>query len=159
MMGDDMAIRSGGMYGNPASNYTLANAGLASGNGMAWLGKAFKIGVGLMGNYISSKAERNQLTTDLEMLRREKEYNLKNYQQNIADTFAQNKASFYASGLDFTGTALSVARENKRALTEDMQIMEQNYKMQEMSLRNKRTAAEIRGNIFTNAISSVMNLF
>lgn len=160
MMGDDMAIRSGGMYGNPASNYTLAKVGFSgSGNGLSWLGKAFKIGAGLMGNYASAKSERNQLTMDLEKLREEKEYNLKNFQQTIADTFAMNKASFYASGLDFTGTALSVARENKRALTQDMRIMEQNYKAQEATIMNKREAARTRGNILTNAVSSVMSIF
>ena len=94
---------------------------------------------------------------DLESLRKEREYNLANFQQRIADTFAMNKASFYASGLDFSGTALSVARENKRALTKDMRMMEYNYNVQEESLKEKQRAS--RNRLIGDIASSVLSAF
>lgn len=160
MMGDDMAIRSGGMYGNPESKYTLAtpvSRGSSWAGGLQTAGSVLKAGAGIFGSVMQYGAERKQSEMDLRTLQMEKLYNLKNFQQTIADTFAQNKASFYASGLDFTGTALSVARENKRALTEDMRMMEYNYNMKEKSIRESQKASE--RNLWGNIASSVLSIF
>lgn len=165
MMGDDMAIRSGGMYGNPESAYTIARpivnstgfGGSGMGAGLSWVAKGAKISMGLVGAGLQYNAEMSQITRDLETLRKEREYNLTNFKQRIADTFAMNKASFYASGLDFTGTALSVARENKRALTKDMRMMQYNYQAQEESLKEKESAA--RHNRIANIASSILGAF
>lgn len=159
MMGDDMAIRSGGMYGNPESAYTIAKptAGTSWAGGLQTAGSVLKAGAGMFGSLMAYGAQQKQTEMDLQTLQKEKLYNLKNFQQTIADTFAMNKASFYASGLDFTGTALSVARENKRALTEDMRMMEYNYDMQERSLREKQKAN--KRNLYTNIASSVLSVF
>lgn len=157
-MGDDMAIRSGGMYGNPESAYTLAKpvAGAAMASGIKMAGAAISAGAGMIGGIIGYNAQMKQIQTNLQVLQQEKQYNLKNYKQAIADTFAQNKASFYASGLDFTGTALSVARENKRAMTEDMRMMEYNYDMQKKSLNQQRRAA--LGGLIGNVAGSALGL-
>lgn len=159
MMGDDMAIRSGGMYGNPESKYTLANPNVGSSwaGGLQTVGSVFKAGAGMFGSLLSYGAQQKQTEMDLQTLQKEKLYNLKNFEQTIADTFAKNKASFYASGLDFTGTALSVARENRRALTEDMRMMEYNYEMQERSLREKQKAN--KRNLYSNIAGSVLSVF
>ena len=159
MMGDDMAIRSGGMYGNPESAYTIAKptTGTSWAGGLQTAGSVLKAGAGMFGSLMAYGAQQKQTEMDLQTLQKEKLYNLKNFQQTIADTFAMNKASFYASGLDFTGTALSVARENKRALTEDMRMMEYNYDMQERSLREKQKAN--KRNLYTNIASSVLSVF
>ena len=159
MMGDDMAIRSGGMYGNPESNYTLAKPVSSTGWGssLQTYGSVLKAGAGMFSSLMSYGAQQKQTEMDLQTLQKEKLYNLKNFQQTIADTFAKNKASFYASGLDFTGTALSVARENRRALTEDMRMMEYNYEMQERSLREKQKAN--KRNLYSNIAGSVLSVF
>lgn len=159
MMGDDMAIRSGGMYGNPESSYTLAKPVSWTGwaGGLQTAGSVLKAGASMFGSLMAYGAQQKQTEMDLQTLQKEKLYNLKNFQQTIADTFAKNKASFYASGLDFSGTALSVARENRRALTEDMRMMEYNYNMQERSLREQQKAN--KRNLYTNIASSVLSVF
>lgn len=159
MMGDDMAIRSGGMYGNPASRYTLANPNVSRfGSGMTMMGKAVKMGFGITGSVANYWAEQAQISSDLATLRKEKAYNIKNFEQNIADTFAKNKMSFYASGLDIkSGTAQDVILSNRRALTEDLAMMNYNYDMQERALKEKQKAA--RGNLVGNIASSVLSIF
>ena len=160
MMGDDMAIRSGGMYGASESQYTLArpnNPSIWNSGNLQTAGSVLKAGAGMFGSLMNYGANQRQLEMDLESLQMERLYNVANYKQNIADTFAKNKTSFYASGLDFTGTALAVANENKRAMTEDLRMMEYNYDMQERSLREKQKAN--KRNLYTGIASSVLSVF
>jgi hypothetical protein len=160
MMGDDMAIRSGGMYGNPESAYTVAkpisNFGSMRG-GLTFAGRFGKAALNLSGTILDYQATSKQIAQDLETLRREKEYNVKNFQQRIADTFAMNKASFYASGLDFSGTAKAVTLANKQALSEDLQITIANYGAQEKTLRAKQSA-NMR-NLWGGVADSIISMF
>lgn len=159
MMGDDMAIRSGGMYGNPESQYTLAQptSSFSWGSALQTGGSVLKAGVGMASAIMNYGATAKQLSMDLQSLAKEREYNVANYKQNIADTFAKNKASFYASGLDFSGTAKSVAEENRRAMTEDLRMMEYNYDMRKKSLKQQQKANE--RNLYTGIASSVLSVF
>ncbi len=132
-MGDEMAIRSGGMYGNPESSYTLAKPS----SGGSWqgyagaVGSVAKLGLNLYANRQAYKATSQQLAMDYNAVQQEKEYNLKNYAQRIADTLAGNKMSFYASGVDINaGTPANVLESNRAAMTEDWQIMKSNYNRQ-----------------------------
>lgn len=162
-MGDDMAIRSGGMYGNPESAYTLAkpvSGGFRSGAGagFGFFGRSLKAITGIAAANDKYEAEKDQIEADLYSLRKEKEYNLKNFQQTIADRFAQNKMSFYSSGLDLSsGSAQDVIENNRLALQEDMQQMAFNYNMQEWSLKEKQKA--LRGNLIGDIASSVLSIF
>ena len=88
MMGDDMAIRSGGMYGNPASS-----------GGITPVARFAKMGLNIGAAYGEYVANTMQIDRDLRALRREKEYNVKNFQQNMADTLSSNKLTLYESGL------------------------------------------------------------
>ena len=163
-MGDDMAIRSGGMYGNPESAYTIARPRISGfggggfGAGLSWIATGARIGLGIgsaLGNYWS---RQSQIDKDLQTLRREKEYNVKNYKQNIADVMARNKMSFYASGLHIkSGTAQDVILGNKQAMEEDLGMMVHNYDIQEQTLKQKRKA--LRGNLVEDIASSVVNAF
>lgn len=160
MMGDDMAIRSGGMYGNPESAYTLAKSvsgGSSWAGGAGFMGSAVKAVWNIAGSIGKNWAEREQISEDLSNLRKEKEYNLKNFRQTIADTFAQNKMSFYSSGLDLTGSAQDVIQNNKYALQQDMNIMAENYYQKERSLKEKQKA--LRGNLIGDIASSVLSIF
>ncbi len=161
MMGDDMAIRSGGMYGNPESAYTIARpVSNTQGFGeaitpMARFAKASLSITNAISNY---ETMQGQIDTDLATLRREKEYNVKNYKQNIADVMARNKMSFYASGLDIkSGTAQDVILGNRQAMEEDLGMMIHNYDIQEHTLKQKRKA--LRGNLVGDIASSVLSAF
>lgn len=142
MMGDEMAIRSGGMYGNPESQYTLAQP---SGN----IGVAGKVASGMgsllnmWGTSVKHKAEQRQLRENQRLLEFEKQYNLENFQQKIADTVAENKMSFYSSGLDIAGSAQDVITSNRRALEKDMGVMQRNYDVQIENLQRQRKAKRI----------------
>jgi len=161
MMGDDMAIRSGGMYGNPESRYTLArptSGSMGFGGGVSMVGKATKMGFGIASAFGNYWADESQIASDLATLRREKAYNIKNFEQSIADTMARNKMSFYSSGLDIkSGTAQDVMISNRQALQEDLGMMEHNYNIQERSLKEKQKA--LRGNLIGNIASSVLSVF
>lgn len=159
MVSDDIAIRSGGMYGNPESPYTIAMPS----NSSSWMsnastyGKVFKAGASMYSSLQNYKYKQKQAELNLEALQKERLYNVANFKQSMADTLAQNKMSFYASGLDFTGTALSVTRANQAALKEDLDMMEYNYDIQERNIRNSQKAAkrQLTGDI----ISSVASIF
>lgn len=160
MMGDDMAIRSGGMYGNPESRYTIANPNSSGGalSGITPMARFMKMGFGIMGSFANYGAQTTQIANDLATLRREKAYNIKNFQQYIADTMARNKMSFYSSGLDIkSGTAQDVMISNRQALQEDLDMMEYNYNMKERSLKEEKKAA--RANLAMGIASSVINAF
>ena len=141
-MGDEMAIRSGGMYGNPASLYTKAMpSGFdQTGTLVSGFGKLANI----FGTAVKAKAEIRQLRENQRALESEKQYNLENYQQKIADTIASNKMSFYASGLDVnSGTAQDVILSNTQAMQKDMGMMQRNYDVQIENLKKQRKARRI----------------
>lgn len=160
MMGDDMAVRSGGMYGNPESQYTLAQP--SSGGSWANYGSAFgrivKTGLNLYANRETYKARSKQLAMDYAAVQEEKNYNLRNYSQYIADTLANNKMSFYASGLDInSGTPANVLESNRVAMTEDWQMMKKNYnrelaRIESQQKANKRT-------YLINQASAILSVF
>lgn len=143
MMGDEMAIRSGGMYGNPESIYTKAmpTSGIS---GAGTLVSGFGKVMNMWGTAVKAKAEMKQLRENQRVLEAEKQYNLENYQQKIADTIAQNKMSFYASGLDInSGTAQDVVLSNTKAMQRDMGMMQRNYDVQIENLQRQQKARRI----------------
>lgn len=161
MMGDEMAIRSGGIYGNPESRYTLArptNFGSSVAANASLIGR---VGKSLLTQYSAweeAKYTDKQLSLNLSSLLAEKKYNLENYQQRIADTVASNKMSFYSSGLDInSGTAASVVLNNQNAMLGGYGIMERNYIAEEKSLRNAKKANE--RNLTTNLIDNALSIF
>ena len=142
-MGDEMAIRSGGMYGNPESIYTKAmpTSGIS---GAGTLVSGFGKVMNMWGTAVKAKAEMKQLRENQRVLEAEKQYNLENYQQKIADTIAQNKMSFYASGLDInSGTAQDVVLSNTKAMQRDMGMMQRNYDVQIENLQRQQKARRI----------------
>ena len=154
-----MAIRSGGMYGNPSSQYTLAVPNTQrGGNAIMPMAKILQAGFNTAASFGDYWANQQQLNRDLSALIREKTYNIKNYKQNIADTFAMNKMSFYSSGLDIkSGTAQDVAFGNRRAMEEDLAMMEYNYYMKEKSIKEAQKAN--KRNLVGNIVGSVFGAF
>jgi hypothetical protein len=159
MMGDDMAVRSGGMYGRPESKYTIATPSQPSSwmDSAATYGKVFKAGASMYSSLQNYKYQQKQAELNLEALQKERLYNVANFKQHMADTLASNKMSFYASGLDMTGTAMAVTMGNQAALRDDLNMMEYNYDIQERNIKNSQKAAkrQLTGGI----ISSVASVF
>lgn len=159
MMGDDMAIRSGGMYGNPESKYTIATPSEPS----SWMsnastyGSLFKAGAGMFSAISNYKYEQKQARLNLESLRKERDYNVANFKQQMADTLASNKTSFYASGLDMSGTAMAVTMGNQSALRDELNMMEYNYAIQEKNIKNSMKAS--KRNLIGNVVGSVASVF
>lgn len=146
MVGDDMAILSGGMYGNPESAYTKAMPVSWSDkvmSGVSFGGNVVSTGLKFYNKYLGYKAVDEQIGADLHALEVEKAYNVKNYKQQIADTLASNKISFYSSGLDInTGTARNVIESNRTAGLENLAQIEARYNTQIQNLKDKRNANE-----------------
>jgi len=139
MMGDEMAVRSGGMYGNPESSYTRATPSSSFDYGQAFTsaGQIIQSGAGLG----SAIVQKDQINANIGALRFERQYNVDKYKQLMADTLASNKMSFYSSGLDFkSGTAMDVIQNNQRAMEEDLGMMEWNYVQQEKNLKKAKKA-------------------
>ena len=159
MMGDDMAIRSGGMYGNPESKYTIATPSEPS----SWMSNAstygglLKAGAGMFSAISNYKYEQKQARLNLESLRKERDYNVANFKQQMADTLASNKTSFYASGLDMSGTAMAVTMGNQSALRDELNMMEYNYAIQEKNIKNSMKAS--KRNLIGNVVGSVASVF
>lgn len=160
MMGDDMAIRSGGMYGNPESKYTIATPSTPS----SWMsnasiyGSLFKAGAGMFSAISNYNYEQTQAKLNLESLRKERDYNVANFKQQMADTLASNKMSFYSSGLDIkSGTAQDVINSNRHALQQDLAMMEYNYAIQEKNIKNSMKAS--KRNLIGNVVGSVASVF
>lgn len=141
-MGDEMAVRSGGMYGNPESQYTLATPSSGFGGAGTVVSSMGKL-ANMWGTAVAHKAEMRQLRNNQRLLELEKQYNLENFQQKIADTVAENKMSFYSSGLDIAGSAQDVITSNRRALEKDMGVMQRNYDVQIENLQKQRKAKRI----------------
>ena len=144
MMGDDMAIRSGGMYGDPASSYTIARPvantqGL--GGGITPIARFAKMGLNIGAAYGDYIANTMQIDKDLRALRREKEYNVKNFEQKMADTLASNIMSFYA----------------RDALQEDLGMLTYNYGVQEEALKRRRR--DLKSKLALDVGSSVLSMF
>lgn len=142
MMGDEMAVRSGGMYGNPESQYTLATPSSGFGGAGTVVSSMGKL-ANMWGTSVAHKAEMRQLRNNQRLLELEKQYNLENFQQKIADTVAENKMSFYSSGLDIAGSAQDVITSNRQALEKDMGVMQRNYDVQIENLQAKKRAKRI----------------
>ena len=160
MMGDEMAVRSGGMYGNPESSYTLATpSSMSSWRGYAGTATSFvKAGLNLYANRQAYKAQQKQLAMDYAAIQEEKTYNLRNYSQYIADTLANNKMSFYASGLDInSGTPANVLESNRVAMTEDWQMMKSNYNRQLAGIERQQKAN--RRNFIASNASAILSVF
>lgn len=160
MMGDEMAVRSGGMYGNPESSYTLATPS-SSGSWMssaAPYGKVLKAGVSMYSALQSYKYSQKQSELNLEALQKEKLYNIENFEQKMADVLAGNKMSFYMSGVDYSsGTGARMLESNRYALQQDLDMMKYNYETREKSIRNEMKAN--KRNLTANIIGSVASIF
>lgn len=154
MMGDELAVRSGGMYGNPESTYTSAMPSTSFGGAGTVVSGIGKL-VNMWGTSVAHKAEMRQSRNNQRLLEFEKQYNLENYQQKIADTIAENKMSFYASGLDIAGSAQDVIESNAQALYKDMGVMQRNYDTQIENLKKQRKAKRIGFGVeqFSNAVN------
>lgn len=159
MMGDDMAIRSGGMYGNPESKYTIATPSEPN----SWMSNAstygglLKAGAGMYSAMQNYKYQQKQAELNLESLRKERAYNVENFKQNMADTLAKNKMSFYASGLDMSGSAMAVTMSNQAAMRDELNMMEYNYDIQEKNIKNSMKAA--KRNLIGGIVGSVASVF
>lgn len=163
MVGDDMAILSGGMYGNPESDFSravpssllaAAKTKMAVGSGMQFLAPGMK----MFGSALATHAADKQFSANIAALREERQYNLENFNQRIADQVASNKISFYSSGLDYTtGTAAHVTESNRAAAEADKAMMLRNYDTQIKSLKEQRKANEMSGyfNIAASAFSII----
>ena len=153
--------KSGGMYGNPdlIGSATDPMQVMSAGGQMpsfdfGSVAGIIKKGAKMFGALKSYGAAQKQNEMDYQTLMRERDYNIKNYEQFIADQLASNKISFYASGLDYkTGTARSVIESNRAASTEDMNVMKYNYDMKLKSLKEQRKANET--NLYTDMISAI----
>lgn len=142
MMGDEMAVRSGGMYGNPESQYTLArpSSGFDYGQAFSAAGQIASAGGGIG----SAIMKGRQISSNIGSLIAEKNYNIKNYEQRIADTLASNKMSFYASGLDTnSGTPVDVMEQNRLAMEEDLARMAGDYIEKEKNLKRAKRASRL----------------
>lgn len=160
MMGDEMAVRSGGMYGNPESSYTLATPSSSGSwvSSAASYGKVLKAGVGMYSALQGYKYAQKQASLNLESLRKEREYNIKNYEQNMADILATNKMSFYTSGLDLSSrTVTGMMETNRAALQEDLDMMKYNYDVEERSIQNQMKANKRK--LVGDMVSSVVSIF
>ena len=160
MMGDEMAVRSGGMYGNPESSYTLATPS----SGGSWMssaasyGKVLKAGVSMYSALQGYKYSQKQSELNLEALQKEKLYNIENFEQKMADVLAGNKMSFYMSGIDYSsGTGARMLESNRYALQQDLDMMKYNYETKEKSIRNEMKAN--KRNLTANMIGSVASIF
>lgn len=157
-----MAIRSGGMYGRPESKYTLATPASSFDSGAI-----NKVG-GFANWMLSAYANKTQMDyaikqnkLDLQALYKERDYNVSNFKQQMADTLAQNKMSFYSSGLDYKyGTAQNVINSNQTALQNDLEMMKYNYSVEERNIKNKLKAANKRdmGNFYGSGINFATSL-
>jgi hypothetical protein len=152
--------KSGGMYGNPAliGSATDPMQVMSATNqiplGIGKLSEVFAKGGKMFGLLQSYGAAQKQNEMDYQTLMRERDYNIKNYEQAIADQLASNKISFYASGLDYkTGSARAVIESNRAASTEDMNVMKYNYDMKLKSLKEQRKANEY--GLISDMISTV----
>lgn len=154
-----MAVRSGGMYGRPESKYTVATPSAPSSwmNNASTYGSVFKAGAGMYSSMVNYKYQQKQSELNLEALQKERQYNIANFKQHMADIFASNKMSFYASGLDYTGTAMAVTMGNQDALRDELKMMEYNYATQEQNIRNSQKAAKRQ--LIGNVIGSVASIF
>ena len=103
------------------------------------------------------KYEQKQARLNLESLRKERDYNVANFKQQMADTLASNKTSFYASGLDMSGTAMAVTMGNQSALRDELNMMEYNYAIQEKNIKNSMKAS--KRNLIGNVVGSVASVF
>lgn len=158
MMGDDMAIRSGGMYGRPESKYTVATPSTSSGSSASVYGGVLKAGAGIFSAVQNYKTTTEQLNLNLEALQKERLYNVANFKQKMADTLASNKMSFYSSGLDLSSrTVTTMLESNRRALQEDLNMMEYNYNIAEKNIRNQQSAA--KRNLIGGIVGSVASIF
>ena len=78
MMGDEMAVRSGGMYGNPESFFTNAMPSSSfDDTGTVFRGMGSVLN--MWGNSVKHKAEMKQLRNNQRLLELEKQYNLENF--------------------------------------------------------------------------------
>lgn len=143
---------------DPMQVMSAENAIPASmGGGIASIGSVLSpvgVGVGIAGALVGgfgrfmgareqAKSQIAQIDSNISALMEEKAYNTQNYRQFIADQLARNKISFYSSGLDYkSGTARSVIESNRRASTEDMNMMIRNYDTQIKNLKTQRAEAE-----------------
>lgn len=103
----------------------------------------------LASSVLSYNATKHSLNSSIRALKKERDYNIKNFRQGMADTLAANKMSFYASGLEQEGTALNITTSNQIALGEDLKYMEDVYKQElhQLNVQKKANKRALIGNV------------
>lgn len=97
------------------------------------------IGLSLIGNVFGNKAQNKQIDANIKSLRSELAWNTKVMQQNMVDTMASNKMSFWGSGLNInTGTASQVIANNQQVLGGELQHYQRSVKQQISNLASQR---------------------
>lgn len=97
------------------------------------------IGLSLVGNIFGNKAQNKQIDANIKSLRSELAWNTKVMQQNMVDTMASNKMSFWGSGLQIgTGTAAKVIENNQKVLGNELQHYQSSVKQQISNLASQR---------------------
>lgn len=97
------------------------------------------VGMSLIGNVFGNKARNKQIDSSIRALRSELAWNTKVMQQNMVDTMASNKMSFWGSGLQIgTGTAAKVIENNQQVLGNELQHYQSSVKQQISNLASQR---------------------
>lgn len=97
------------------------------------------IGLGLIGGFFGNKAQNKQIDANIKSLRSELAWNTKVMQQNMVDTMASNKMSFWGSGLNInTGTASQVIANNQQVLGGELQHYQKSVQQQIKNLASQR---------------------
>lgn len=120
-----------------SANNALPEAGAASlfSPIMAGVG----VGMSLIGNVFGNKAQNKQIDASIRSLKSELAWNTKVMQQNMVDTMASNKMSFWSSGLQIgTGTAAKVIENNQQVLGNELQHYQSSVKQQISNLASQR---------------------
>jgi len=97
------------------------------------------VGMSLIGNVLGNSAKNKQIDSSIRALRSELGWNTKIMQQNMVDTMASNKMSFWGSGLQIgSGTAAKVIENNQQVLGNELQHYQSSVKQQISNLASQR---------------------
>jgi hypothetical protein len=95
--------------------------------------------VSLVGNVLNNKAQNKAIEGSISALRSELSFNTGVMKQNMVDTMASNKMSFFSSGLDTnTGTAAQVTMSNNQVLQRNLQHYKENMNQQISNLASQK---------------------
>lgn len=103
----------------------------------------------MVGSVLNYNAQKASIKSSIKALKAERDYNVKNFRQGMADTLAANKMSFYSSGLEQKGTAQQVTASNLNALQDDLKYMQDTYEQQikQLKIQQKANKRKLIGDI------------